>query len=129
MDNENTVIDISTPEKLAEYAVKVLDEKKAKDIKLLHVEEHTIIADNYVICTGSSVTQLRSLADEVEFRMTEAGNPPTRIEGDGSGGWILLDFASLIVHIFSSQSREFYNIEKLFGEDSAVDISSLLTDD
>lgn len=118
-----------TPRELAEYAVKLLDEHKAKNIKLLHVFEHTVIADYFVICTGNSSTQLRSLADEVEYKLSLEGYAPTHIEGDGGCGWMLLDFSSVIVHILSPQARDFYDLEKLYDEDAVVDISELLSED
>ncbi len=126
--NENEVKTM-TPRELAEYAVKLLDDRKAKNIKLLHVYEHTVIADYFVICTGNSSTQLRSLADEVEYKLSLEGCTPTHIEGDGACGWMLLDFSSVIVHILSPQAREFYDLEKLYDEDAVVDISGLLSED
>lgn len=121
--------EIGTPEEMAKYVVQILDSHKAKDLRLLHVFDHTIIADYFVICTGNSSTQLRSLADEVEYRLGLAGYTPTHIEGDGNCGWMLLDFSSVIVHIFDPRSREFYDLEKLYSEDAEVDISDLLTED
>lgn len=128
-ENEIKIPEINTPEDAAKYAVKILDERKAKDIKLLHVFDHTVIADYFVICTGNSTTQVSSLADEVEYRLSLAGHPAAHIEGDGKCGWILLDFSSVIVHVFTPQAKEFYNLEKLYSEDAEVDISELLTEE
>lgn len=128
-ENEIIIPQINTPEELAKFAVTVLDRKKAKGLRLLHVFDRTVIADYFVVCTGNSSTQLRSFADEVDFMLSQAGYPPARIEGDGNGGWILLDFSSVIVHIFSREGREFYDLEKLYSEDAEVDISDILTDD
>lgn len=121
--------ELKSPEDIAKYAVKILDSHKAKGLRLLHVFDHTIIADYFVICTGNSSTQLRSLADEVEYRLGLAGVHPARTEGDGNCGWMLLDFSSVIVHIFDPKSREFYNLEKLYSEDAEVDITELITED
>lgn len=118
-----------TPEEIAKYVVQILDSHKAKGLKLLHVFDQTIIADYFVICTGNSSTQLRSLADDVEYKLGLAGVDPIHIEGDGNCGWVLLDFASVIVHIFDPKAREFYDLEKLYSEDAVVDISDLLTED
>jgi len=128
-ENEMIVPTLETPEDVAKYAVQILDSHKAKDLKLLHVFDQTIIADYFVICTGNSSTQLRSLADEVEYKLGLAGITPTHIEGDGNCGWMLLDLASVIVHIFDPRSRGFYDLEKLYSEDAEVDITSLLTED
>ena len=115
-----------TPEQLAEYAVSVLDGKKAKDIKLLHVEKRTIIADYFVVCTGTSRTQIRSLAGEVEEKLTEKGYPALRTEGMDTGSWVLKDFGSVIVHIFNGESRNFYKLEKLYDESGQIDVSALI---
>ena len=120
----------ASPKEIAEYAVKVLDMKKARNIKLLHTEEQTVLADYFVICSGTSSTQIRSLADEVEYKLSLCGITPHHTEGaNGSGGWVLIDFGSVLVHIFSRDAREFYNLEKLYAETSECDISALLTQD
>lgn len=120
----------ATPREIAEYAVSVLDQKKARDIRLLHTEEQTILADYFVICSGTSSTQIRSLADEVEYKLSLCGITPLHTEGaNGSGGWVLIDFGCVLVHIFSRDAREFYNLEKLYAETSDCDISGILTKD
>jgi len=119
----------ATPREIAEYAVRVLDTKKARDIRLLYTEKQTILADYFVICSGTSRTQLRSLADEVEYKLSLCGIAPLHIEGNGNEGWVLIDFGCVIVHVFSRDAREFYNLEKLYAETSECDISGLLTED
>jgi ribosome-associated protein len=119
----------ASPEAIARYAVSVLDKRKARDLRLLHTEAQTILADYFVIASGTSRTQLRAMGDEVEYRLGLCGIRPLHTEGDGSGGWLLIDFGSVIVHIFSREAREFYNLEKLYGETSEVDISALLSED
>lgn len=125
MDQENKINEM-TPEQIAEYAVSVLDAKKAKDIKLLHVEKRTIIADYFIVCTGTSRTAIRSLADEVEEKLAERGYPVLRTEGMDTGTWVLKDFGSVIVHIFNGESRDFYKLEKLYDESGQIDVSALL---
>ena len=117
------------PETLAQFIVAVLDSKKARDIKLLHVEKRTIIADFFVVCSGTSRTQIRSLADEVEYKLGKYGIHPSHIEGADSGVWVLEDFGSVILHVFTQDSREFYNLEKLYQDTTEQDISSLITED
>lgn len=118
-----------TPRDIAEFAVKILDAKKAKDIKMLYVEEKTILADYFVIATGNSKTQVSSLSDEVEFRLGQMGVANLHTEGKRGDTWILTDYGCVIVHVFSQDQREFYNIEKLYDEGSEVDISALITKD
>ena len=116
-------------EKLAQFVVAILDSKKARDIKLLHVEKQTVIADYFVICTGTSRTQVRSLVDEVEYKLGNYGIAPLHLEGADSGVWVLEDFGSVIVHVFTGESGEFYNLEKLYQGTTEQDISTLITED
>ena len=101
---------------LAEVIADVLDSKKGRDIKVLHVEDKTVIAEYFVLCTGNSSTQVKALAGEVEFRTEQRGLPPYSVEGRDNNSWILLDYSNVIVHIFSREAREFYNLEKLYED-------------
>lgn len=109
--------------KNASEIVKILDAKKAIDLKLICVREQTPLADYFVICTANSTTQLRSLADEVEFQMKQTFNIECKAEG--RDGWILLDFASVIVHVFTKEARDFYKLDKLWAEGEEIDISEI----
>ena len=124
-----TADELRDPRSLAEFIVKVLDSKKARDIKLLHVEKQTIITDYFVICTGNSRTQIRALADEIEYKQSTFEITPTHTEGADTGTWLLQDYDSVIVHIFNNEAREFYNLDKLYAETKEQDISDLLTED
>ncbi len=102
---------------LAEEIAALLDKKKAKQVKILKVTEKTVIADYFVIAGGTSSTQVKALADEVEYQIGVDKNiKPVNIEGRGTGGWILLDYENVIVHVFDPKMREFYNLEKLWAE-------------
>ncbi|MCL2518789.1 MAG: ribosome silencing factor [Oscillospiraceae bacterium] len=111
-----------TPKELADKIIEILDNKKANNIKLLHVEKQTIIADYFIICTGNSNTQIRALSGEVEKEMKLIGIEPKNIEGFNEASWILLDFSSVIVHIFNRETRNFYNLEKLWHDSTEIDI-------
>ena len=115
-----------TPQEIAEISIRALDNKKAKDIKLLRTRDVTILADYFVICTATSTTQLRTLSDEVEKQLKKNGELLRRREGNRAGGWILLDFACVIVHIFLKETREFYTLERLWGDAEDVDINSMI---
>ncbi len=112
--------------KLSENIVKILDQKKAYNIKLLKVKKQTVIADYFVLANGSSSTQIRALADEIEFRLEESGITLTRREGYAASDWIVLDYDCVLVHIFSREARDKFNLEKLWADAEDVDISSLL---
>ena len=116
---------LENPETLAKFIVAILDSKKARDIKLLHVEKQTVIADYFVICTANSTSHIKSLVDIVEFKMEEVGEPAHKREGDRNSGWIVLDFGCVIVHVFMEEAREFYDLERLWADAQRVDIENL----
>lgn len=111
-----------------EIAVKALDSKKAKDIKALKVDELTTLTSYFVIASATSTTQVKALADEVEFRLGEKGVQAKSIEGYQSKTWICLDYIDVIVHIFLENDREFYQLEHLWADGTPVDISEWVTD-
>ena len=111
------------PKALAEAIISVLDEKKGHDMKTLYVEDKTILADYFVLCTGYSNTQVKSLADEVEYKIGLRGLNPLRAEGRDNGSWVLIDYGSVIVHIFDRNAREFYNLDKLWSDAVPADLS------
>ena len=114
------------PIELARELVRVLDLKKARDIKLLRVADQTVIADYFIICGGTSNTNIKALAGEAEYKLSLRGVAPLRIDGYSEGQWIVLDFGSVMVHIMSRDNRDFFKLEKLWSDAEAVDISDLL---
>ncbi len=106
----------ATPKELAEAAAEVLDSKKGKDIRVIPVEGKTEIADYFVLATGNSSTQIKALAGEVEYRIGLRGVDPDHVEGRDNNSWLILDYGNVIVHIFSRESREFYNLDKLYAD-------------
>jgi ribosome-associated protein len=114
---------------VAELAVKALDNKKAKDIRVLETKNITVLADYFIICTAGSTTQIKTLADEVDKTLKEKGEPALHTEGYRGGGWVLVDFGSVIVHLFLKDIREFYSLERLWRDAGEVDISNWVTDD
>ena len=115
-----------TPEQLAAIAAKALEDKKAKDVKILKTAEQTVLADYFVICSGSTAPHIKALVDEVDKQLSEAGEPPIRREGLRSDIWVLMDFGSVIVHVFTEEARKFYNLERLWSDSQEVTLSSLL---
>ncbi|MGN0447217.1 MAG: ribosome silencing factor [Acutalibacteraceae bacterium] len=107
--------------------VKVLDKKKATDILAIETAEHTIVSDYFVIASGTSNTHVKSLANEVEYELSQKGIEPLHIEGRATG-WILLDYGSVLVHIFTGESRDYYNLERLWQDAAQVDISDIITE-
>ena len=116
MTQEKPSLKEASPKELAEAIFEILDSKKGRDIRVLSVEGKTEIADYFVLCTGNSSTQIKALSGEVEFRTTERGVEPDRVEGRDNNTWLIVDYGNVIVHIFSREAREFYNLDKLYGE-------------
>jgi ribosome-associated protein len=114
---------------VAELAVKALDGKKAKDIKVLETKDITVLADYFIICTAGSTTQIKTLADEVDKALKEKGERALRTEGYRGGGWVLVDFGSIVVHLFLKDIREFYSLERLWRDARELDISKWITED
>ncbi len=111
-----TSLQHATAKELANAIFDVLDVKKAQKIQVLKVHDQTVIADYFVICTGQSGTQVRSLGGEVEYRLGLRGITPFHYEGRDNDGWVVLDYGTVIVHIFNRELRDFYQLEKLYGD-------------
>ena len=105
--------------------VKALDDKKGNDIQVIKIEELTIVADYFVICTANSNTHVRSLADEVEYQLDEAGIKADHVEGRATG-WVLLEYHGVVVHIFLEEARNYYNLERLWEDASKIDVNQFL---
>ena len=129
MENEVT-LDYTglTPRELALCTVRALYGKQGFDMKLYHVEDTTIITDYYVICTGRSTTHIKALADEACYQLELGGIRAAHVEGRDTGTWILLDFGSVIAHIFSRDDRDYYKLERLLPEGTEVDITDFLAE-
>ena len=118
---------MTEPITLVKTIAAVLDKKKAADIVAIKTEEVTIVSDYFVLASGTSSTHTRALADEVEFEIKERLNvAPEHIEGRATG-WILLDYGTVIVHIFDSESREYYNLERLWADAQQMDLSDVIS--
>ncbi len=114
------------PKELAMLAAKALDDKKGGEIAVLEITELTTLADYFVIATGTSNTQINALSDAVEKAVKDAGGDPLlHREGHRDGTWVLLDYGSVAVHIFSQEAREFYSLERLWSDGKPVDLSFL----
>ena len=111
---------------LAEIAVKALDSKKGKEIRLIRIDKITTLAEYFVICTGTSNTHVNALCDAVEKELTEKGEEPLHREGYRGGTWVLLDYGCVVVHVFNDEARKFYSLEHLWADGEEVDLSAIL---
>lgn len=110
MESKNLAIEIA----------RALDAKKALDIRVLEVEDLTTVTDFFVIATGTSTTHVGALADEVDFRLGRQGVNVLRTEGHDGKRWILLDFGAVIVHIFTKEAHDYYDLEHLWADARAL---------
>lgn len=101
---------------IADYIAEILDNKKGKNVQKIDVAKKTGIADYFVIANGNSSTHVRSLADEVEYKLGLSGITPIHSDAGDGKSWIVLDYAHVIVHVFDREAREFYNLERLYNE-------------
>lgn len=109
-----------------ELIIKTLDVKKGEDIQALKVADLTILAEYFIIVNGTSNTHAHTLADEVEFQLSQKGVEPLRRESDTGNTWIILDYGDILVHVFSKEQRSFYNLDGLWADGQPVDISNLV---
>ena len=118
-----------TPKELALLAAQALSEKKGREIQVLEIADLTTLADYFVLCTGSSNTQINALVDNVEKVLTEqAGEEPLHREGYRGGTWVLLDYGCIAVQVFSGEARVFYGLERLWRDGKSVDLTGVITD-
>jgi ribosome-associated protein len=116
--------------KTLETIVRALDSKRAEDIQVIGVGDLTILGDYFVIANGTSTTHTRTLADEVEYKLSEEGIEPIRREGRGNGSsWIVLDYGDVIVHVFYKEARDFYQLERMWADGEHMDVSPWLKKD
>lgn len=111
----------ATPLEIANSIAEFLDNKKGRDVKILHVEDVTSIADYFVVCTATSNTHVKALSGEVEYQLERRGVNPYHIEGRDNNSWVVLDYANVIVHVFNREARDFYNLDKLYENTTPVE--------
>ena len=105
---------------------KALDEKKGMDIKLLKIDKVSSLADYFLICTGTSNTHVKTLCDYAEFSMDQLGEPMLGREGHRGNSWELLDYGSVVIHVFTDEARKFYDLERLWADAEQVDLKDIL---
>ena len=114
---EEVLLDIA---QLAKAAVDIASDRKASDVLLLDIREVTVIADYFVICSGSNSRQIKAIADAIDEELGEQGADLLHREGTAESGWVLLDFGSIIIHIFGVEEREYYRLERLWGDAKTI---------
>ena len=114
------------PKEIAIAVTKALDEKKGMDIKLLKIDRVSSLADYFLICTGTSNTHVKTLCDYAEFTLENLGESMLGREGHRGNSWELLDYGTIVVHVFTEEAREFYALERLWADAEQIDLSNIL---
>ena len=111
--------------KMVKMAKAALDDKKGQDIKIIDIRQVTVIADYFLIADGANPNQVQAMVDNVEEVLGKAGYPCKHIEGYGSGGWVLMDYGDIIVHVFSREDRLFYDLERIWRDGKLLEDGEL----
>ena len=114
------------PKEIAIAVTKALDEKKGMDIKLLKIDRVSSLADYFLICTGTSNTHVKTLCDYAEYTLEQLGETMLGREGHRGNSWELLDYGTIVIHVFTEEAREFYALERLWADAENVDLSNIL---
>ena len=112
--------ELNTPEELLARCVALAEDKKGRDIISLKMSGLTLVCDYFLLVTAANTRQAQSISDNIEMGLKEDGLQPLRIEGYRDSRWILMDLGSVVVHIFLPEEREFYDLERLWGEAERV---------
>lgn len=110
---------------MAKIAYEALEDKKAEDIRVIDIQEISVLADYFIIASGSNRNQVQALADNVEEELHKAGYTVKQSEGYRSGSWILLDYGDIIIHVFDSENRLFYDLERIWCDGKTITIDEL----
>ena len=117
---------MSQTNEMVKLAITALEDKKGEDIRVIDIHEVSVLADYFLIASGSNGNQVQAMADNVEEELGKAGYPCKQVEGYQSANWILMDYVSVVVNIFLSEAREMYALERLWGDAAQVDIEKYL---
>ena len=117
--------DIEVSKKMAAMAVAALEDKKGEDIRVIDISEISTLADYFIIAAGTNRNQVQALADNVQEKLGREGHMTKNVEGYDAGNWILLDFGDIIVHVFDSENRVFYDLERIWRDGKPVEKESL----
>lgn len=113
-------------QEMVSIACKAIDDKKALEIKVIDIREVSVIADYFVITSGSNLNQVQAIVDNVEEQLGRAGFEPKQIEGTRNSNWILMDYGDLIIHVFDEENRLFYDLERIWRDGKELDVSEFL---
>ena len=117
---------VSTEKMMAQIACKAIDDKKGQDIKIIDIHNVSVIADYFVIASGTNSNQVQAIVDNVEEQLGRAGFEAKQIEGNRNSSWILLDYGDVIVHVFDEENRLFYDLERIWRDGKVLEMDAFL---
>lgn len=117
-----------TPKEIAYEVTKALDEKKGVNIKLLRIDQISSLADYFLICTGTSNTHVKTLCDYAEYTLEQLGEHMLSREGHRGNSWELLDYGTIVIHVFTEEARKFYDLERLWADAEVIDIQKIVSE-
>ncbi|MBO5952740.1 MAG: ribosome silencing factor [Oscillospiraceae bacterium] len=120
---------MKSAKEIAIAATKALDSKKGMDIRLLRIDRVSSLADYFLICTGTSNTHVRTLCDYAEYEMEQQGERLLGREGHRGNSWELLDYGSLVIHVFTDEARKFYDLERLWADAEQVELKDIIIEE
>ena len=116
---------MTTEKQMAQLVCRALDEKKGRDIKVIDIHDVSVIADYFVIASGSNQNQVQAMVDNVEEQLGRAGFEPKQVEGVRNSSWILMDYGDVIVHVFDEENRLFYDLERIWRDGKTISLDEL----
>ena len=117
---------VSTEKMMAQIACKAIDDKKGQDIKIIDIHNVSVIADYFVIASGTNSNQVQAIVDNVEEQLGRAGFEAKQIEGNRNSSWILMDYGDVIVHVFDEENRLFYDLERIWRDGRVLEMDAFL---
>ena len=117
---------VSTEKMMARIACKAIDDKKGQDIKVIDIHTVSVIADYFVIASGTNSNQVQAIVDNVEEQLGRAGFEAKQIEGNRNSSWILMDYGDVIVHVFDEENRLFYDLERIWRDGKVLEMDEFL---
>ena len=120
------MITVSTEKMMAQIACKAIDDKKGQDIKIIDIHNVSVIADYFVIASGTNSNQVQAIVDNVEEQLGRAGFEAKQIEGNRNSSWILMDYGDVIVHVFDEENRLFYYLERIWRDGKVLEMDAFL---
>lgn len=118
-------MDINQSKSMAKQAINALEDKKAEDIHVIDISEVSVVADYFIIATGSNRSQIQAMADNVQEVLGRSGYAMRQVEGYNTANWVLMDFGDVIVHIFDKENRLFYNLERIWRDGKVIEYTEL----